>query len=600
VSEGSSLVSYGYDAVGNLTNSVVFPDTSSTNSLTTAYAYDAAERLESFSSGLSTGDLQTFDYAYSPQNGRISSITNLESGLVTSYAYDIMDRATNISYRTSTGGLIRSLSYQYDALGMITNVVTSDDSSQLSVKSYRYDTLNRLVREGSCDSWAEYSYDLAGNRLAKTSGSATVNYQLGTGDRLASWTAVSTNGFARLTRAATIRGNASETLGTDSRWGRRALSNAVLQEGSSVVTVDGTNYTGTLVLQAGTQTVVAAVSDMAGNVGYATNTVSLSVVTNAQYFSDAAGCLTNIILEAGGQQSGVNLTWDERYRLTSVSSAGAVVNYSYDVYGRRASRTENSNYVFYVYNGNQVVADLDESGNLLRSYTWGPGIDNLLAMTVYTNGGAQASATYYAIKDHLNSIIAFVDTNGSVVEFYEYDAWGRTRIFDANGDELTESAISNRYCFQGREIDWTTGFYYFRARWYDPATGRWLSKDPIGISGGLNLYAFCGNNPVNFTDPLGLCENNGPLGMGGLGYLFDPTGGSYLAALGLVLTPEPGTTIAGGLFLLQGLFTDIAGDGNLDGDMFEGNSLDGLFDSPEDYSPTGGGSLEGAINGLLP
>jgi RHS repeat-associated protein len=87
---------------------------------------------------------------------------------------------------------------------------------------------------------------------------------------------------------------------------------------------------------------------------------------------------------------------------------------------------------------------------------------------------------------------------------YAYDAWGRTTVFNAAGDELTKSAIGNRYCFQGREIDWTTGLYYFRARWYDPVVGRWLSKDPIGISGGLNQYVFCGNNGLNFVDPDGL------------------------------------------------------------------------------------------------
>jgi RHS repeat-associated protein len=66
------------------------------------------------------------------------------------------------------------------------------------------------------------------------------------------------------------------------------------------------------------------------------------------------------------------------------------------------------------------------------------------------------------------------------------------------------SALGNRYLFQGREFSWASGLCYFRARWYDPVSGRWLSPDPIGIAGGLNQYAFCGNDPVNATDPSGL------------------------------------------------------------------------------------------------
>ncbi|MBR4249271.1 MAG: RHS repeat-associated core domain-containing protein [Verrucomicrobia bacterium] len=73
----------------------------------------------------------------------------------------------------------------------------------------------------------------------------------------------------------------------------------------------------------------------------------------------------------------------------------------------------------------------------------------------------------------------------------------------ANNDLITESVYGNRFLFQGREYDYDTALYYFRARWYEPETGRWLSPDPIGISGGLNLYTFCGNDPVNFVDPTG-------------------------------------------------------------------------------------------------
>ena len=132
--------------------------------------------------------------------------------------------------------------------------------------------------------------------------------------------------------------------------------------------------------------------------------------------------------------------------------------------------------------------------------TVGLDIDNLLSFTIY-GGTTSVSSTYYPLTDHLGT----VHENGNIVESYNYDAYGKVlEIKDGNGAPLTKSAIGNRYLWQGREYSYTTGLYYFRARYYDAQTGRWLSKDPIGISGGLNQYVFCGNNPVNFTDPWGL------------------------------------------------------------------------------------------------
>ncbi len=139
---------------------------------------------------------------------------------------------------------------------------------------------------------------------------------------------------------------------------------------------------------------------------------------------------------------------------------------------------------------------------MLRTYIWGTGIDNLLSFTDHTT-----STTYYAIKDHQNTILALVDSTGTIVESYEYSAYGEILdVKDATGNSIAnqQSVIGNRYTFQGREIDWATGLMYFRARWYNPETGRWLSKDPIGISGGLNLYEAFGSSPVNYRDPSGL------------------------------------------------------------------------------------------------
>ena len=77
-----------------------------------------------------------------------------------------------------------------------------------------------------------------------------------------------------------------------------------------------------------------------------------------------------------------------------------------------------------------------------------------------------------------------------------YGYFSRRKVFSASKAQF-------RFTWQGREYSRATGLYSFRARWYDPASGRWLSKDPIGLEGGLNLYEAFGNNPVCFRDSSG-------------------------------------------------------------------------------------------------
>ncbi|TAN35301.1 MAG: hypothetical protein EPN23_11330 [Verrucomicrobia bacterium] len=388
---------------------------------------------------------------------------------------------------------------------MITQKVTTA-SGQATTENYAYDSLNRLTSESSLTSVssvrsvANYSYDLSGNRTSKQVGDAggtlaTVNYALGLGNRLANWQVAETNPAARLD----VAGFSSEAIGTDDRFGQLWVAAG----STNKPVVSGTNFWAYgVAVNAGTQQVVAAIRDVAGNVGRATNTVVVNVVTGADYGYNAAGCMTNISYSGTGFSKNLGLTWNGQYQLTALATNGVAVEQNgYDALGRRVWTSDGSTTNYYVYDGAQVVADVDASGTLIRSYTWGPGIDNLLAMMIY--GGPGAPRTVYAIKDHLGSIHALVDAAGNIVEQYRYDAWGRTTVYDGAGKPLTQSAIGNRHGWQGREISWATGLYYFRARWYDPVTGRWLSNDPIGISGGLNQYVFCADNPVNFRDPQG-------------------------------------------------------------------------------------------------
>ena len=220
---------------------------------------------------------------------------------------------------------------------------------------------------------------------------------------------------------------------------------------------------------------------------------SLASWTGGAYTHDAAGNVTRI--ERDGRPT-LDLVWNSQYQLVSVSTNGVFAeSYAYDALSRRVSTTTLEGTTRHVYDNNwQCIADIDEQGNVVASYTWGEGIDNLLAVTI-------GNATYYALTDVQGTVCGYVDSQNNVVARWQYDAWGNVvdEYFAASAVALSRI----RYRFQGREWSAATGLINFRLRWYDAETGRWLSKDPIGISGGLNLYVFCEEDPVNHRDPDG-------------------------------------------------------------------------------------------------
>lgn len=118
---------------------------------------------------------------------------------------------------------------------------------------------------------------------------------------------------------------------------------------------------------------------------------------------------------------------------------------------------------------------------------------------------------FYFHADALGSIIDITtdipegstDYQAQIVEHYSYDVFGNVKIFSPKSQLLTQSSIGNTFTFTGREWDAETGLYYYRARYYDPKLGRFLSTDPVGYEDSTNLYQYCGNNPVNLVDPMG-------------------------------------------------------------------------------------------------
>jgi RHS repeat-associated protein len=116
--------------------------------------------------------------------------------------------------------------------------------------------------------------------------------------------------------------------------------------------------------------------------------------------------------------------------------------------------------------------------------------------------------TYWSLADHQGSVTTLVTHNAgttSVAQRLAYTAFGSIgSVKDGQGNNVTTGPIS-RFAYTGREFDRETGDYYYRARYFDPQTGRFLSQDPIGFAAGdMNLYRYVGNSTPNFTDPTGL------------------------------------------------------------------------------------------------
>src|SRR5216684_4035843 len=108
----------------------------------------------------------------------------------------------------------------------------------------------------------------------------------------------------------------------------------------------------------------------------------------------------------------------------------------------------------------------------------------------------RSSTTSYYHADGLGTITSLSSGSGSLAQTYTFDAFGK--------QTATSGSITNPFQYTGRESDSETGLYYYRARYYDPSVGRFLSEDPIGFRSGINFYPYASNSPVLFNDPTGL------------------------------------------------------------------------------------------------
>ena len=234
--------------------------------------------------------------------------------------------------------------------------------------------------------------------------------------------------------------------------------------------------------------------DLAGHVSSRGGTLFQSVlpaaVTSATYSlanrltaRTAAGVTALPVWDANGSLTSDGLrtyTWDSRNRLTAISG---LATYAYDGLGRRATATLSGTATSFLYDGWDAVQEKQGVTVSADSLT-GPGIDERLSRGAST-----------LLADALGSTVGLA-SGATVATRYGYDPYGVSQV--------TGTASTNPFQFTGRENDTATGLLNYRNRYYNPAWGRFVSEDPVGLRGGINAYRYVSNNPVQLRDPLGL------------------------------------------------------------------------------------------------
>jgi RHS repeat-associated protein len=206
------------------------------------------------------------------------------------------------------------------------------------------------------------------------------------------------------------------------------------------------------------------------------------------YQYDSNGNLTSKQERATGAIT--RFTFDSENQITRIDFTDSrFTEYKYDGLGRRIQKNVNGTITRYIYDGEHILLELDGNNNIVARYTHGLGIDEPLI----TNRGGQ---NYFYHVDGLGTTVQLTDSSSGPAGSYIYDSFGN--IVQQTGD------VVNPYAYTSREIDTESGLYYYRARYYDPQVGRFISEDPIGFdSEDPNFYSYVRNNPANFTDPFG-------------------------------------------------------------------------------------------------
>ena len=564
----NSVTKYYYDANGNIVKTMQSAEAeNSTEAVwrTAEQVYDSMNRVTDIINYVSDSDKQYTHYKYN----LAGDLTDVYTGMTVPFNVAGTDSYSHIEYTYDNHGnntaitdaLGQTESYTYDVLGMLTAVTQRDGTKT----SYTYNALGNVVADtvgssaqnttytltGAVKSvtidgeTVEYTYDGLGNILTETEGNTVKTYTYDSRGRKSGYT-LKINGTQ--ISSATYVYDTSDRLISVTEGGQTTTYTYDANGNRASQTTDGvtTTYTynnanlvtgmvnkmGDVVISSFTYTYYAD-----GNM-YTKAETQLDVTTNTTYVYDGMGRLKSETIgedvisyyyDANGNRTLMNndgditsYTYDKNNRLLTESANGETITYTYDANGNtlsagdktytynargqqigytdgtvtasyaynlsglRSIKTVNGSTKYFVYNGMQIVFEYDDGVSDGTVYYYG------LNRTHSSNGDV------YVYNAH-GDTVQLVNTN-AVVASYTYDAFGNLTN--------TVGTSDNAFLYCSEYFDAETQTYYLRARYYNPANGRFTQQDAwayIDASDplSLNLYTYCYSNPVRYIDPTG-------------------------------------------------------------------------------------------------
>jgi len=450
----NDTIGYSYDAVRRAYQESI-------NGTTSTATFDALGRVTQIANVLGN-----FTYNYVGLTARVDDVT-YPNGQVTDLSYlpaSQEARLQEIHHKKPGGATLSKFQYAYDASGRIKTWTQQTDSNPAKAFDLSYDSADQLVSAAlrTTDPTPTpikryvYGYDKGGNRTSEQVDDVVTQSAHNSVNELTSQTPGGALRFAgSINEAATVTVQAKPAL------------------------VSGDNkFDGSASVGSGPTIVEVKANDPAGN------------TTTNSYSVSQSGSTKTLTYDANGNLTGDGARtyeWDAVDQLIAINQGTHRTEFTYDGEGRRTKIIEKESGTpvgdrRFLWSDIDIAEERDSSNNVVKRFL-GDGLQ-------------QSGSSYYLTADHLDSVREMSDSTGATRARYDLDPYGRRTKLSGDMDA--------DYGYGGMLAHAPSGLSLANYRGYDSELGRWLSRDPIGLEGGINLHSYVSGDPIGYSDPLGL------------------------------------------------------------------------------------------------